>query len=94
MLPPLLHRPRSICLVDGYAKRLQVQEQLTSQIATALEVELDPVGVFVMIESEHFCMAIRGVQKPGTMTVTTAARGLYRLDRSARADVASLICGR
>lgn len=78
-------------LVDGYAKRLQVQEQLTSQIANALETELEPVGVFVMIESEHFCMAIRGVQKPGTMTVTTAARGVYRIDSSARAEVAALI---
>ena len=78
-------------LVDGYAKRLQVQEQLTSQIASALETELEPVGVFVMVESEHFCMAIRGVKKPGTMTVTTAARGLYRVDKSARAEVAALI---
>ena len=65
-------------LVDVYAKRLQTQEHLTSQIATALEEILKPRGVAVMIEAEHMCMSLRGVEKPGSSTVTTQFTGTFR----------------
>jgi len=64
-------------LVECYAKRLQVQERLTTQIANALCVNLDPLGVIVVIEAEHLCMSMRGVQKPGTTTITSAIRGVF-----------------
>jgi GTP cyclohydrolase I len=64
-------------LVDVYAKRLQTQEHMTSQIATALEEILKPQGVAVMLEAEHMCMSIRGVTKPGSLTVTTQFSGLF-----------------
>jgi GTP cyclohydrolase I len=64
-------------LVDIYAKRLQTQEHMTSQIATALEEILKPQGVAVMLEAEHMCMSIRGVTKPGSLTVTTQFSGLF-----------------
>ena len=64
-------------LVDVYAKRLQTQEHMTSQIATALEEVLKPQGVAVMLEAEHMCMSIRGVTKPGSLTVTTQFSGLF-----------------
>ncbi len=64
-------------LVDVYAKRLQTQEHMTSQIATALEEILKPHGVAVMLEAEHMCMSIRGVNKPGSLTVTTQFSGLF-----------------
>jgi GTP cyclohydrolase I len=64
-------------LVDVYAKRLQTQEHMTSQIATALEEVLKPKGVAVMLEAEHMCMSIRGVTKPGSLTVTTQFSGLF-----------------
>jgi GTP cyclohydrolase I len=67
-------------LVDIYARRLQTQEHMTSQIATAIEEILRPRGVAVMLEAEHMCMSLRGVQKPGALTVTTQFRGSLRDD--------------
>ncbi|MGA0263037.1 MAG: GTP cyclohydrolase I FolE [Ilumatobacteraceae bacterium] len=81
-------------LVEGYARRLQVQERLTSQLAAAMQNMLDPVGVLVVVEAEHSCMSIRGVRKPGAKTVTTAVRGIYRTDGAARAEVMAFIQGR
>lgn len=78
-------------LVDGYAKRLQVQERLTTQIAGALEEALEPEGAIVVLEAEHLCMSIRGVQKPGTLTVTSAVRGSFRNDPRSRAEAMTLI---
>jgi GTP cyclohydrolase I len=73
-------------LVDGYAKRPQVQERLTAQVADAIDEVLAPRGVLVVIEAEHLCMSMRGVRKPGASTVTSAVRGLFRTDPSARAE--------
>src|ERR1700742_4295614 len=67
-------------LVDVYARRLQTQEHMTSQIATAIEEVLKPRGVAVMLEAEHMCMTVRGVTKPGTKTITTQFTGLFRDD--------------
>jgi len=78
-------------LVEGYARRLQVQERMTSQIADALVDTLAPAGVLVMVEAEHQCMAIRGVKKPGTSTITMAVRGIYREDAQARSEVMALV---
>jgi GTP cyclohydrolase I len=78
-------------LVDGFAKRPQVQERLTSQIADALVDELKPTGVLVMIEAEHFCMSMRGVKKPGSLTITSAVRGLFKTNVATRAEAMSLI---
>ena len=78
-------------VVDTCAKRLQVQERLTTQIADAIERGLDPRGVFVMIEAEHLCMTMRGVRKPGSLTVTSAVRGLFRSDERTRQEVLSLV---
>jgi GTP cyclohydrolase IA len=78
-------------LVDGYAKRPQVQERLTTQIADALVEALDPTGVLVMIEAEHLCMSMRGVQKPGSLTITSAVRGLFKTNAATRAEAMSLI---
>ncbi len=78
-------------LVDGYARRPQVQERLTTQIADALVSELQPVGVLVMIEAEHLCMSMRGVKKPGALTVTSAVRGLFKTNPATRAEAMSLI---
>ena len=78
-------------LVDGYAKRPQVQERLTTQIADALMEVLNPNGVLVMIEAEHFCMSMRGVKKPGTLTITSAVRGLFKTNPATRAEAMSLI---
>ena len=65
-------------LVDVYARRLQTQEHMTSQIATAIEEILSPRGVAVMIEAEHMCMSLRGVEKPGSSTITTQFTGSFR----------------
>lgn len=65
-------------LVNAYAKRLQIQERLTGQIADALDEYLDPRGVIVVVSAEHLCMTIRGVQAPGTRTVTSAVRGMFK----------------
>jgi GTP cyclohydrolase I len=78
-------------LVDGFAKRPQVQERLTTQIADALVEVLKPSGVLVMIEAEHFCMSMRGVKKPGSLTITSAVRGLFKSNAATRAEAMSLI---
>jgi len=80
-------------LVDVYARRPQVQERLTSQVADALVEHLNPRGVIVVIECEHLCMAMRGVRKPGSRTVTSAVRGIMRRAET-RAEAMSLITGR
>ena len=79
-------------LVDVYARRPQVQERMTGQIADALMQNLDPRGVIVVIEAEHLCMTMRGVRKPGAKTVTSAVRGTF-LDNVTRAEAMSLIYG-
>jgi GTP cyclohydrolase IA len=78
-------------LVDLYAKRPQVQERLTSQIADALMKKLNPRGVMVVIEAEHLCMAMRGVRKPGATTTTSAVRGLFKTNAASRAEALDLI---
>jgi GTP cyclohydrolase IA len=78
-------------LVDGYAKRLQVQERLTGQIADTMVRALDPRGVLVVLDAQHLCMSMRGVKKPGATTVTSAVRGLFREDARARAEAMSFI---
>nr|WP_082608516.1 MULTISPECIES: GTP cyclohydrolase I FolE [Oerskovia] len=80
-------------LVDVFARRPQVQERLTSQIADALVENLAPRGVIVVVECEHLCMSMRGVRKPGSRTVTSAVRGQMR-DGATRAEAMSLILGR
>lgn len=80
-------------LVEMYARRLQVQERLTSQIADALTDVLQPLGVIVIVECEHLCMSMRGVQKPGARTLTSAVRGQLR-DAATRAEAMALITGR
>src|SRR5262245_26961430 len=78
-------------LVDGFAKRPQVQERLTTQIADALVEVLQPTGVFVVIEAEHMCMSMRGVKKPGSLTITSAVLGLFKSNPATRAEAMSLI---
>ncbi len=78
-------------LVEGFARRPQVQERLTTQIADALALVLQPDGVLVMIEAEHLCMSMRGVKKPGSLTVTSAVRGLFKTNPATRAEALSLI---
>jgi len=78
-------------VVDVCAKRLQVQERLTTQVADAIEQALEPRGVFVVIEAEHLCMTMRGVKKPGSLTVTSAVRGRFRSDEKTRQEAISLI---
>ena len=80
-------------LVDVYARRPQVQERMTSQIADALVDTLDPRGVVVVIEAEHLCMTMRGVRKPGAKTVTSAVRGIFRDSEPTRAEAMSLLFG-
>ena len=80
-------------LVEAYARRPQVQEQLTRQIADELVASLEPRGVLVVIEAEHLCMSMRGVQKPGTTTVTSAVRGLMRDNQATRAEALQFIHG-
>lgn len=77
--------------VDLLSKRLQVQERLTTQIAETLETALHPRGVFVVIEAEHLCMTMRGIKKPGSVTVTSAVRGLFRNDAKTRSEAFALI---
>jgi GTP cyclohydrolase IA len=78
-------------LVDLYARRPQVQERMTSQIADALMANLEPRGVIVIIEAEHLCMSMRGVRKPGAKTVTSAVRGSFLNSESTRAEAMSLL---
>ena len=80
-------------IVEYYARALQVQERLTIQVADWLERELKPRGVGVVIEAEHMCMTLRGVQKPGTKTVTSALRGLVRDDSRTRQEFLTLTRG-
>lgn len=80
-------------LVDGYARRPQVQERLTSQIAQAMETELDPRGVIVIVDAEHLCMSMRGIRKPGSSTVTSSVRGLFRSNAASRSEAMRLIQG-
>ena len=78
-------------LVDAYARRLQVQERLTSQIAATLERVLQPLGVGVIIEATHLCMTMRGVQKQNSVAVTSAMLGAFRKDRGTRNEFLDLI---
>lgn len=80
-------------LVEGYARRPQVQERLTSQIADAMVERLAVRGVLVVVEAEHLCMSMRGVHKPGSNTVTSAVRGIMRA-AATRSEAMSLILGR
>ena len=73
-------------LVDLLSRRPQVQERLTTEIADTLEQALEPKGVFVVIEAEHLCMTMRGVKKPGAVTVTSAVRGRFRSDARTRSE--------
>jgi GTP cyclohydrolase I len=81
-------------VVDLYAKRPQVQERLTSQVADAVMRKLQPRGVIVVVEAEHLCMAMRGVRKPGSRTMTSAVRGIFKSDPRTRAEAMSLVLGR
>lgn len=81
-------------VVDVFAKRPQVQERLTSQIADTIVAHLNPAGVVVVIEAEHLCMSMRGVKKPGAITTTSAVRGIFRTKAATRAEAMSLIKGR
>lgn len=78
-------------LIDGLAKRPQVQERLTSEVADALMEKLQPSGVIVVIEAEHLCMAMRGIRKPGANTITSAVRGLFQTNVASRAEAFDLI---
>ena len=81
-------------LAETYARRLQLQERLTSEIANTLFQQLQPLGVMVVIEAEHTCMTLRGVKKPGAMTVTSAVLGGFRKDPRTRAEAMALITGK
>jgi GTP cyclohydrolase I len=81
-------------LADTFSRRLQVQERLTSEIADTLFDGLKPVGVMVVVEAEHTCMTLRGVKKPGALTITSALRGGFRHDPRTRAEAMALIRGR
>ncbi|TLM78315.1 MAG: GTP cyclohydrolase I FolE [Actinobacteria bacterium] len=81
-------------VVDTYARRLQVQERMTSQIADTIVEHLRPRGVMVVIEAEHLCMSMRGVRKPGAITTTSAVRGMFEQSSKTRAEAMALITGR
>jgi GTP cyclohydrolase I len=78
-------------VVDLYARRPQVQERLTSQVADAIMEKLEPRGAIVVVEAEHLCMAMRGIRKPGALTITSAVRGIFKTDASTRAEAMSLL---
>ena len=78
-------------LVEGYARRLQVQERMTTQIVEAMERVMSPRGSIVVLEAEHFCMSMRGVKKAGATTVTSAVRGVFRDDAAYRAEALQYI---
>ena len=80
-------------LVDVYARRLQTQESLTAQIVTAIEEHLDPRGVAIMIEAEHMCMSMRGVQKAGVSTLTTEFTGVFKEDSAEQARFMMMVRG-
>jgi GTP cyclohydrolase IA len=78
-------------VVDLYARRPQVQERLTGQVADAMMRKLDPRGVMVVVEAEHLCMAMRGIRKPGATTTTSAVRGQFKTDSTLRSEALDLI---
>ena len=78
-------------LVDAFARRPQVQERLTTQVAETIDEVLKPKGVLVVIEAEHLCMSMRGVRKPGSLTVTSAVRGLFKTNAATRAEAMGFI---
>ena len=78
-------------LVDGFSRRLQIQERLTSQVAGAIQRTLEPQGTLVVVEAEHLCMSMRGVQKPGAVTVTSAVHGVFRDEASTRLEAMRFI---
>jgi GTP cyclohydrolase I len=78
-------------VVEGFAKRPQVQERLTSQIADTLMNVMKPRGVLIIIEAEHLCMSMRGVKKPGSVTITSAVRGIFRKNPTTKAEALALI---
>lgn len=80
-------------VVDAFSRRLQVQERLTTDIADTIMRKLKPKGVLVVIEAEHLCMSMRGVKKPGVMTITSAVRGVFRQNEKTRAEAMALIKG-
>jgi GTP cyclohydrolase I len=80
-------------VVDAFSKRLQVQERLTTDIAELIMRKLSPKGVLVVIEAEHLCMSMRGVKKPGVLTITSAVRGVFRQNEKTRAEAMALIRG-
>lgn len=80
-------------LVEAFARRPQMQERLTAQVADCLNDRLDPLGVLVVIEAEHLCMSMRGVRKPGARTVTSAVRGIMESNPATRAEAMSLLFG-
>jgi GTP cyclohydrolase I len=80
-------------LVEGFARRPQVQERLTGQIADALMEELNPIGAACIIEATHTCMTIRGAKKPGSVMVTSALRGIFKENPASRAEILSLMYG-
>lgn len=77
--------------VDTLARRLQVQERLTTEVASVIMKKLKPKGVIVVVEAEHLCMSMRGVKKPGTVTVTSVVRGIFRKNHKTRQEALSLI---
>jgi GTP cyclohydrolase IA len=78
-------------VVEIYSKRLQVQERLTTQIADIIMKKLKPLGVMVVVEAEHLCMSMRGVKKPGAVTVTSVVRGVFKENATTRQEALSLI---
>ena len=81
-------------VVEGYCQRPQVQERLTTQIADALVSRLEPRGVLVVLQAEHLCMSMRGVRKPGTLTITSQVRGLFRTNPATRAEAMQFLNAR
>jgi GTP cyclohydrolase IA len=81
-------------VVDVFARRPQVQERMTTQVADAVVEHLDPAGVMVIIEAEHLCMSMRGVQKPGAITTTSAVRGIFERSSKTRAEAMALVTSR
>jgi GTP cyclohydrolase I len=80
-------------VVEEISRRPQIQERMTHQIADLINAELDPKGVIVILEAEHTCMTIRGIKKPGSLTVTSAVRGLFKSNPASRAEAMALING-
>jgi len=80
-------------IVEEISHKPQVQERMTHQIADLMQTELDAKGVIVVLEAEHTCMSIRGIKKPGAVTITSAVRGLFKTNESSRAEAMALIRG-